>query len=111
MTGREIQEIIIDMESFVPNALDFGRQGTLELDTPESNLEFLTLYLVSVFTNSEAYEQYNEEKLLNAYETIKSTLQSKGQICSKEFLPNPKENIYYILQGKRSFILGARGDP
>lgn len=111
MTGREIQERITDMKSFVPNALEFARQDRLELDTPTSSLEFLTLYAVLLFTGSKSYQQYSEEELINTYETVKSKLQSKGRICSKEFLPSPKENVHFILRGKECFQLKARGDP
>lgn len=96
MTGRDIQEKITDTVCFVPKALDFEDNGRLELENPASALEFLTLYLVLLSTAE--FKEYDEDKLLENYQSIMSCLKEKGRICTKEFLFNSPKNIYYILR-------------
>lgn len=96
MTGRDIQEKITDTVYFVPKAMDFEDNGRLELENPASALEFLTLYLVLLSTAE--FKEYDQNKLLENYQFIKSYLKEKGQICSNEFLSNHPENSYYVLR-------------
>lgn len=108
MTGRDIHEKITDTVYFVPNALDFEDKGRLELETPASALEFLTLYLVLISTAE--FKEYDEDKLLEKYLFIQSCLKQNRRICSTEFLSNPLENINYILQDNACSIMSkAKG--
>ena len=96
MTGRDIHKKISDTVSFVPKALNFAQKGRLELDDPDSALEFLTLYLVLV--SSAEFIKYDPDKLLENYSFIKSYLQENGEISHSEFLSRPLEDMSYILQ-------------
>lgn len=106
MTGSEIQQKITDTKFFGPKANAFGREPILELDTPTSALEFLSLYCVLLSTTE--YKDDDDklylDKLLKTYSHVKSILETTGQIATTEFLSDPPEELFFVLRKNTCFI-------
>lgn len=102
MTGSEIRQKINDTKFFGPKALAFMKKPEpfLELDTPTSALEFLTLCCVLLSTMEYKYDEDKlyEDELLKTYLLVESKLKKEGQICTTEFLTNPPEELLFVLR-------------
>lgn len=93
MTGRQIFEKITYDMAFVHKAWDFEEHRELTFNSFEESLEFLTLYLVLLTTGE--YNDYNETRLLEAYEKINNILKEKKCIDTHEFLSSFDKDIHY----------------
>lgn len=103
MTGRDIQNKLIDSTFFIPNALAFRDEKKLILDNSDLALEFSTLFAVLLRTEEADYTEYDGGKLLKTYNLVNSTLRSRGQIASTDFLSDPP-NFYILVRENTCFM-------